>query len=208
MAFSSAVFLFLYLPFVLIAYRFIPKTKITAQNIFLLLVSSVFYYYGEQQNILLLYFVIILNYVCGLMVYSGCTEETLRLERGRSTAGLLRQNADDLIKPKTSIQSFYMVACVVICIGLLWYFKYFNFTLLIFSGLFADGIVPEAADIALPLGISFYTFHVLSYSLDVYFGRMRAEKNLLNFATYVLMFPQLVAGPIVRYRDIYYQFYH
>lgn len=208
MVFSSAVFLFLFLPIVLIAYRFIPKSKITAQNIFLLLVSSVFYYYGEQQNILLLYFVVFINYLCGLMVYSGCTEETLRLESERNAACLLQQNADDLIKPKTKLQKFWMTACVVICIGLLWYFKYFNFTLLILSGLFANGVAPKLADIVLPLGISFYTFHVLSYSLDVYFGRMRAEKNLLNFASYVLMFPQLVAGPIVRYRDIYHQFYH
>ena len=174
MVFSSAVFLFLFLPIVLIAYRFIPKTKITAQNIFLLLVSSVFYYYGEQQNILLLYFVIFLNYVCGRMVYSGCTEETLRLESERSAACLLQQNADDLIKPKTKMQKFWMTACVGICIGLLWYFKYYNFTLLILSCLFTDGVAPKLADIALPLGISFYTFHVLSYSLDVYFGRTRA----------------------------------
>ena len=60
--------------------------------------------------------------------------------------------------------------------------------------------------VLLPLGISFYTFHVLSYSLDIYFGRMALERNLLNFASYVLMFPQLVAGPIVRYRDIMHQF--
>ena len=60
----------------------------------------------------------------------------------------------------------------------------------------------------LPLGISFYTFHCLSYSLDVYMGKMRAEKNLLHFATYVLMFPQLVAGPIVRYIDIKPQIEH
>ena len=174
MAFSSAVFLFLYLPFVLIAYRFIPKTKITAQNIFLLLVSSAFYYYGDQQNILLLYFVVFVNYICGLIVYSGCTEETLRLESDYRSECLLQQNVDDFIKPKTNLQKLCMTACVVICIGLLWYFKYFNFTLLVFSGLFSDGIVPKLVDIALPLGISFYTFHVLSYSLDVYFGRIRA----------------------------------
>lgn len=208
MVFSSAVFLFLFLPLVLIAYRFIPKSKITAQNIFLLLVSSAFYYFGEQQKILLLYFVIVLNYICGLVVYSGCTEETLRSETEHSEARFLKHTADDCLKSKTKMQKFSMLTCIVICVGLLWYFKYFNFTLVILSGLFNYGTILKLTDIALPLGISFYTFHVLSYSLDVYFGRMRAEKNLLNFASYVLMFPQLVAGPIVRYRDIYYQFYH
>lgn len=205
MVFSSAVFLFLFLPVVLIINFFIPRSKVKLQNLFLFLVSSFFYFYSEQKNILLLYFVIFLNYACGLLVYSGCTKETLQLEVGDGDKSVLKE---DLLKPKTVAQKLCMTGCVIICIGFLWYFKYINFTFDILSRIFYGRELPHIKDVTLPLGISFYTFHVLSYSLDVYFGQMRVEKNLLNFASYVLMFPQLVAGPIVRYRDIFRQFYH
>jgi len=189
MVFSSTVFLFVFLPLVLILYRFIPKGKILYQNIFLFLVSSFFYYYGEQDKILLMYFVILLNYLTARVVYSG-------------------KNDNGNYVGKTFLQKAAMFSCVAICIGLLWYYKYFLFSIDVFNTVF-DGTLnyKNAYEIILPLGISFYTFHVLSYTLDVYFGRMSVEKNLLNFSAYVLMFPQLVAGPIVRYKDICHQFY-
>ena len=171
-------------------YKLLPKRDIQLQNIFLLAVSSFFYYYGEQEKILLMYFVIALNFFVAKQVYSGTV-------------------ADGDFKEKTLKQKCLLAVCLVICIGLFWYFKYLYFTFEILGNL--TGCMLSAASlpkIALPLGISFYTFHVLSYTLDVYFGRMRVEKNMLNFFAYVLMFPQLVAGPIVRYNDICYQFYN
>ena len=209
MVFSSVIFIFLFLPVVLILYRLIPRDRITIQNLFLFLVSSVFYFYGEQTNILILFLVILVNYACGCFVYSGCRSEYSIYKGCCSKKMLLPASEQEPYSPKSFGQKACMAACVIFSLGLLWYYKYFNFTLELISGLSGGAIhFKERKDIILPLGISFYTFHVLSYSLDVYFGRMRAEKNLLNFASYVLMFPQLVAGPIVRYRDICHQFYH
>lgn len=194
MVFSSTVFLFLFLPFVLMVYFVIRKEF---RNAFLFLASSFFYWYGEQKMLLLMYFVILLNYGIGLLIgyiddkklLCSWSDNKLRLAR----KGLL-------------------LFCIVVCVGLLWYYKYWNFSIHIFNKLAAlVGVSYKLSfvdKIILPLGISFYTFHVLSYTLDVYFKKLKAETNLLNFMTYVLMFPQLVAGPIVRYIDIQKQFYN
>lgn len=97
---------------------------------------------------------------------------------------------------------------IALSIGLLGYFKYFNFVMDNVS-FFLDYKVDEGfANIILPLGISFYTFHALSYVIDVYWGKVQCEKNIFTFICYVSLFPQLVAGPIVRYRDIRHSFYH
>ena len=188
MVFTSSVFLFLFLPLTVIIYYLLRKNY---RNAFLLLMSSVFYYYGEQKMLLLMYLVIFINYITGLLL----DYLTQKLDSNEFNAG----------KVKT-LRKGIMAICLVICISLLWYFKYWNFSISIFNKIFTLlGLhyhLSLADKIILPLGISFYTFHCLSYSLDVYMGKMRADKNLLNFAAYVLMFPQLVAGPIVRYIDI------
>ena len=187
MVFSSVIFIFLFLPIVILAYRFIPKKNTIWQNIFLLLVSSIFYYYGEQEKILLMYFVVLINYLTALYISKN----------------------KDFYYYKYFTRKAALFFCLFICIGLLYYYKYFNFSIEIFNALVGGSLqLNKIEDIVLPLGISFYTFHVLSYTLDVYYGNMVVEKNLLNFATYVLMFPQLVAGPIVRYKDIQQQFYN
>lgn len=192
MVFTSPVFLFLFLPFVLGMYFLLRKAY---RNAFLLIVSSVFYFYGEQKMLFLMYFVILVNYLTGLAL--GW------LQRLRMANKLNERRG-------RCYQKITIISCVTLCLALLWYFKYWNFTLLIFQKLAAVlGFayqVSQVDKIILPLGISFYTFHCLSYSLDVYMNKMPAEKSLLRFATYVLMFPQLVAGPIVRYVDIRRQF--
>lgn len=180
------------MPTVLMIYFVIRKEF---RNAFLFLASSFFYWYGEQKMLFLMYFVILLNYTISLLIgyidekkiLVSWSEEKLRFMR----KGLL-------------------LFCITVCVGLLWYFKYWNFSINVFNKVaLLAGInykLSLADKIILPLGISFYTFHVLSYTLDVYSKKMRADKNLLNFMTYVLMFPQLVAGPIVRYIDIQKQF--
>lgn len=188
MNFTSPLFLFAFLPIILLLHFLIAKRY---RNWLLFFGSSVFYFYGEQKMLLLMYFVILLNY--GVALGLQYVQDKIEVER-----------------KKLLLKKALIIGCVTICIGILWYFKYWNFTLHVFNRI-ADvfGIpykITYFDKIVLPLGISFYTFHVLSYSLDVYLGKMRAEKNLLNFATYVLMFPQLVAGPIVRYIDIRKQF--
>lgn len=189
MLFTSPIFLFLFLPAVIILYRFLPK-KIFIQNLFLLFVSSIFYYYGEQEKIFIMYFVILLNWAIALYIDSGVVD-------------------DGTYREKTSLQKAAMGVCLFISVGLLWYYKYLNFSIEMLNSLFSlQPSIQLISGIVLPLGISFYTFHVLSYTLDVYFGRLKVERNFFNFCSYVLMFPQLIAGPIVRYIDIKRQFYN
>ena len=187
MVFSSVIFLFLFLPFVLLGYYLLSRKNIQIKNTYLLLASSIFYYFGEQNSIFIMMFVIALNFYIAPYLYPDYSNDK-----------------------KTFLQKYrlgLLSACVVICIGLLWYFKYLNFSIELLNALFHKQLF-EFKDIVLPLGISFYTFHALSYTFDVYYGRMLPEKSLLRFMTYVMMFPQLVAGPIVRYIDIKKQFYH
>lgn len=189
MLFTSPIFLFLFLPIVIVLYRLLPK-KIFIKNLFLLLVSSIFYYYGEQEKIIIMYFVILLNWGTALYIESGTLD-------------------DGTYKEKNRLQKLAMGSCLFISVGLLWYYKYLNFSIEMLNSLFSlKPPLQLISGIVLPLGISFYTFHVLSYTLDVYFGRLKVEKNFFNFCSYVLMFPQLIAGPIVRYIDIKYQFYN
>lgn len=188
MVFTSPVFLFLFLPFTVIMYFLLQKKF---RNMFLLIMSSAFYFYGEQKMLLLMYLVICINFATGYLL--------TWLDDRVSYNNLTFDNSKWL-------RRLTIFGCITLCISLLWYFKYWNFSITIFnqlSKLFGCSYQLSQADkIILPLGISFYTFHCLSYSLDVYMRKMRADKNLLHFATYVLMFPQLVAGPIVRYIDI------
>lgn len=194
MVFTTPVFLFLFLPFTLGMYFLMQKRY---RNAFLFVMSSAFYFFGEQKMLFLMYGVILLNY---------CTALLFTHTDNKITNNLITQKRGHLIKKSA------LVVCIAICIGLLWYFKYWHFSIDIFNKTAAFlGInyhLSQVDKILLPLGISFYTFHVLSYTFDVYMGKMKADKNLLNFMAYVLMFPQLVAGPIVRYIDIQKQFEH
>lgn len=192
LVFTSPVFLFLFLPMVVMLYFLMQKRY---RNYFLLLASSAFYFYGEQRLILIMYGVILLNFITGLsFVY---------LEKKVASSNFIQLHYLQLKK-------ILLLSCMGICIGLLWYFKYWQYThhliTKVISILHINYQLSSVDKIVLPLGISFYIFHCLSYTLDVYMGKMKAEKNLVNFMTYVLMFPQLVAGPIVRYVDIQKQF--
>lgn len=173
MLFSSPVFLFLFLPFTLFIYYLLPQK---AKNLFLLLVSLCFYTWGEKELVILIILSTLIDYSCGLII-----------QNGRRKVGL--------------------ILSIVFNLGILAYFKYsgFVFTNLVdFLGWFNVSLKDAYAfsNIALPLGISFYTFQTMSYTIDVYRGEVKANKNLIEFATYVTSFPQLIAGPIVRYKTI------
>ena len=142
------------------------------KNIILLIFSLIFYAWGEPKYIILLIIVTLLNYICGLII-----------------------NKFDNQKIKKNI----MITCVVLNLALLGYFKYTNF---IIDNLNNLGLNLNVLNIALPLGISFYIFQTMSYTIDLYRNKVTVEKNFLNFLTYVSMFPQLVAGPIVRYEEV------
>lgn len=193
MVFTSPIFLFLFLPITLSLY-FI--TKKSYRNLLLLTVSSLFYYFGEQNMLLLMYLVIGLNFASALAM------DYVDNKYGGITA---HRNVTVL-----QYRKLILIICVSICIALLWYYKYWNFSIVVLNNIFAfvgiDYKFTLADKIILPLGISFYIFHCLSYTFDVYYRNLAAERSFINFASYVMMFPQLVAGPIVRYIDIRYQF--
>lgn len=171
MLFSSIVFLFTFLPVILILYYVMPgKLK----NLVLLLGSLVFYAWGEPVYIFLMIFSILFNYVCGLDI------------------------ARNLGSKKQAKKS--LVFAVVVNLFILGFFKYEGFLLESINAVLPVNI--PYRELPLPIGISFYTFQILSYIIDVYRGKVRVQKNVLDFAVYVTMFPQLIAGPIVQYADI------
>ncbi len=143
------------------------------KNTVIMLVSLFFYTWGEPKYVVLMATTILLNYVAGLLV-----------ERFKGKA----------------LSKVFMIASVAICLASLGYFKYADFFIENFNA--ATGLSVPLLRIALPIGISFYTFQILSYTVDVYRGDVPAQKNPINLAAYVTMFPQLIAGPIVRYSDI------
>ena len=180
MVFSSSVFLFAFLPISFILY-FIPISRkkgieIAKKNLILLIVSLIFYAWGEPTYIILMVISIFFNYVVGIDI------EHL-FENGK----------------KKHAKVIFIFA-VVVNLFLLGYFKYSGFIIDNINGLF--GLSIENRELPLPVGISFYTFQILSYVVDVYLGKVRAQKRIVPFAAYITMFPQLIAGPIVQYSDI------
>ncbi len=173
MVFSSFIFLFLFLPIALLLYFCAPKKF---KNFILLIISLFFYAWSENLLVVLLIASSILDYSCGLII-----------ESGRRKLGL--------------------TVSILFNLFILFSFKYLNFT---FDNLFAlleylgfdSNTALNIPRIVLPIGISFYTFQTMSYTIDVYRGNVKANRNFIDFAAYVSMFPQLVAGPIIRYADI------
>lgn len=172
MIFSSATFLFAFLPIVISVYFVINKKF---QNIWLLLASLVFYAWNNPRFLWILIASIALNFLSGMII-----------DYTKSKCGL-------------NVQKITLSLVVALNLALLYYFKYFNFTIQIINDVFKSGLTSA---VVLPIGISFFTFQSLSYVMDVYRGDVSVQRNPINFAMYVSMFPQLVAGPIVRYHDI------
>lgn len=177
MLFSSTTFLFIFLPVVLAVYFICPRRF---RNLILLIGSLLFYAWGEPRYILVMLATILVNYILAL-VCASCKE------KGKDTGA------------KAAV-----IGSVVFSIGMLAFFKYSNFFLSNLNGSLgkAAGFSIPLLNIALPLGISFYTFQTLSYTIDVYRGIVKPQKNILNLAAYVCLFPQLIAGPIVRYQTV------
>lgn len=179
MVFSSPVFLFLFLPATLVLYAVASMRGIRARNTVLLFCSVCFYAYGGVSYLGLLLLSVLVNWAAGLWLS--------RLEDGRGRRALF-------------------LACLAYNIGILVIFKYLN----LFgdtaawiagklSGHAVESIIPA---IALPIGISFFTFQIMSYLIDVYKKTVPCQRNVADLALYVMLFPQLIAGPIVRYSDV------
>ncbi len=172
MVFSSLVFLFLFLPLVLVAYCLCPPIF---RNILLLLVSLVFYAWGEPKYILIMLFSTVFDY---------CNGRALEYMQEHSPKGC----------------KWILCLSVVGNLAILCFFKYTDFLIYNINQLAGSHI--SLLKLALPVGISFYTFQTMSYTIDVYRGKVKPQHDFIAFAMYVSMFPQLIAGPIVRYSTV------
>ncbi len=177
MVFSSLIFLFAFLPCFFAVHFLLGKLwGVRGKNAALLLFSLLFYAWGEPLYVLLMVYSTLLDYSCGRMIERAA-------QRGRPGA-----------------KKAWLGLSLAGNLGLLCVFKYLPLLVSAFRAL--TGLSPAVRALPLPIGISFYTFQTLSYSIDVYRGRIPAQRSLLRFGTYVTMFPQLIAGPIVRYEQI------
>ena len=173
MVFSTIIFLFRFLPITLALYYIAPAKL---KNTVLFLCSLVFYCWGEVRFFPIMVALILINYICGICIERFDTKPALR--------------------------KLFLLVAVLGSLGMLFYFKYANFVLESLNALLGTAFSPIQGISVLPLGISFYTFQTLSYSIDVYRRDVKAEYNIIDFGAYVVMFPQLIAGPIVKYRDV------
>ncbi len=161
-------------------YYFLPLVLIVyflvpkqLKNVWLLLTSLFFYAWGEPKCVFLMIATVMLNYIFGILIEKATSKK---------------------------LKKTYLTISIVLTLSGLLYFKYANFFVENFA--LVTGMSIPALKIALPIGISFYTFQILSYTVDVYRGQVNAQKNPLTLGTYVALFPQLIAGPIVRYKDV------
>ena len=172
MIFSSIIFIFIFLPIVLLIYYLAP---LRWRNLWFFAANMVFYAWDEPIYILLMAFSICINYFFGILV-----------EKYRDTN----------IKKAKQI----LILNIAICLSLLIFFKYFDMIALTISKVTGFSFI-KPLKLSLPIGISFFTFKTLSYPIDIYRGKTDAQKNFINFGNFVSLFPQLVAGPISRYPD-------
>lgn len=180
MLFSSVLFLFCFLPLTLFLYYICPRgKKNTGKNTILFVFSIIFYAWGEPLYIFLMLFTILHNYIFAILIGS-------------------RKKKNDMKAAK-----MLLAASVVLNIGVLAFFKYSDFFIANLDNVL--GLSVPLLKIALPIGISFYTFQAMSYTIDVYRGDAEVQFNPISFGAYVMLFPQLIAGPIVRYKTIAYE---
>ena len=180
MVFSSIEFMFRFLPIFLIVYfAAAPKYR----NIILLIGSLIFYGVGEPSYIILMILSILVNHFAAVNIYTAWKRE------------------DDTQASTETNRKVWLIAAMVFNFGMLFVFKYLNFFIGIINGI-AGTTVLKLVSLTLPLGISFYTFQAASYVIDIYRRKYEIANGLLDFATYLCMFPQLIAGPIVSFSEV------
>ena len=177
MVFSYLPFVFAFLPLFFLSYYAVGHffgTK--GKNVVLFVFSLIFYAWGEPVYIVMMIYSTILDYTCGIMIEKGEKEGNITKKR------------------------IFLGVSLVGNLGLLAIFKYLMMMVTTLNSL--TGLAVPVPEIILPIGISFYTFQTMSYSIDVYRGKVKAQRNIVNFGAYVAMFPQLIAGPVVRYETV------
>jgi alginate O-acetyltransferase complex protein AlgI len=212
MVFSSQVFVFYFLPLTLLLYYLMPWR---GRHLVLTLLSYLFYGWANPLFVVLLLFSTLVDYVCGLTMVGSGPLWLARLTGARRIEAHRAAPLSALTPGATRARRQRVALAVSVCtnVALLGFFKYFNFgvesydALLTMLGL--DGLrLDLAVRVTLPLGISFYTFQSMSYTIDVYRGHAAPLRSFIDFACYVSMFPQLVAGPIIRFSEVADQFLH
>lgn len=176
MLFSSITFLYYFLPMTLLIYIAVPEKW---KNAVLLAASFLFYFWGEPKYCLLMAVTVLTGYLGGIVIEGAAGDNSLQQKK----AGCMPA-----------------VVFAAVILSFLFVFKYADFVIQSIND--AAGAHIPSLKLALPVGISFYTFQIVSYLVDVYRKDIRAERSLIRFAAYVTMFPQLIAGPIVRYASI------
>lgn len=174
MLFPSEVFLFVFLPVVLVIYYGLLRKNVALKNIFLLFASLFFYAWGEPQYVFLMIATILFDWFYGILL--------------------------DKVRDKKIPARIIMFLMVATNLGILGYYKYSGFAVSqVNRFLHTEFAIPQ---VILPIGISFFTFQAMSYAIDVYRGHGKVQKNPLYVGLYVSLFPQLIAGPIVRYETV------
>ncbi len=190
MVFSSHVFLFYFLPLVLLGYYLCPARW---RQLLIALVSYVFYGWANPWFVFLMFFSTCIDYLCGQLISGRWTLAPFAADppAGEGLASARQRK-------------LALVVSIVVNLSLLGVFKYLGFAQTNLNWLLEtfgrEGV--QVFSVVLPVGISFYTFQSMSYSIDLYRGEAKPARDFLDFACYVALFPQLVAGPIVRYRDL------
>ncbi len=179
MVFSSLLYLFRFFPIVILLYFAVPRKF---KNFILLITSLFFYAWGEPRYVFLMMATILLDYVTGILLEYFMNQE--KAMRAKVT----------------------LIVSIVLNLSGLCFFKYIGFITDNINAI--PGVDITLLKLALPIGISFYTFQSMSYVIDVYWGNCKAQKNIISFGTYVTLFPQLIAGPIVQYKTIAEQLDH
>ena len=172
MLFSSTTFIFMFLTILLILY--FPIKNIKYRNLILLIFSLIFYSWGEPKYIILMLLTVLIAYIFGLLI--------------------------DKYKDNKKKSKEFLIISIVLILSNLFIFKYLDFSIGIVNSLFSTDI--GLTKLILPIGISFYTFQILSYVIDLYWGKVCIQRNYFRLLLYVSFFPQLIAGPIVRYETI------
>ena len=194
MVFSSHLFLFYFLPLTLILYYALPKK---AKHLGLTLLSYVFYGWANPIFVVLMLTSTLIDYSCGLVI----DRQDVRIRAGEQSFGRT------VTIRRGTLKKAALIVSIVTNLSLLGFFKYFNFFIDSYNAVLSaigleDDTVRFGFKVALPLGISFYTFQSMSYTIDLYKGKVQVMKNFVDFACYVSLFPQLVAGPIIRFSEV------
>lgn len=172
MIFSSLLFILRFLPIFFLIYYILP---LKAKNTWLLIGSIIFYAWGEPKFLILIIISILVNYTAGLLI-------------------------DHFERKKSKVKTAIFIIAICYNLSMLFVFKYIDFFITNINHIFGTEL--ELLELTLPLGISFYTFQIMSYVIDLYKGKISVEKSLITLGTYLAMFPQLIAGPIVVYSDV------